>query len=117
MRMETASTTSDIEREKLEDFHEGNYVNIEEGQTRTLEFSPDKVKVVDKTSMFGTPTKKVQYTVRDLQRSTIQTEKILELSRRHSVKIYNELKKGNKILQITRKGSSTNKEYEVKPIQ
>ena len=56
-----------------------NYIDIEEGQTRTLEFSLNKVKVEDKTDMFGNPIKKVQYKVRDVERSTIQTEKILEL--------------------------------------
>ena len=69
-----------------------NYIDIEEGQTRTLEFNLAKVE--DKTDMFGNPIKKVQYKVRDVERTTIQTEKILELTRKHSAKIYNELKKG-----------------------
>src|SRR5919197_3935819 len=120
--MQTTISESDIERierEKLEDFHEGNYIDIEEGQTRTLEFNLNKVKVEDKTDMFGNPIKKVQYKVRDVERSTIQTEKILELSRKHSAKIYNELKKGTgaRVLQVTRKGKGINKEYEVKRIQ
>ena|ERR671930_2668612 len=121
--MQTTISESDIERierEKLEDFHEGNYIDIEEGQTRTLEFNLNKVKVEDKTDMFGNPIKKVQYKVRDVERSTIQTEKIFELTRKHSAKIYNELKKGGsgaQVLQVTRKGKGINTEYEVKRIQ
>jgi hypothetical protein len=56
------SITNQINRE-LEDFIEGDYISIKEGESRVLEFDINKIKLVDRTDFNGTPIKKVQFIV------------------------------------------------------
>jgi hypothetical protein len=87
-------SSSVYENKELEDFIEGEYVNIKDSESRILEFIKGKEKLVDKTDFNGKPTNKVQFIVVDPE-DPQRKEKKFELSRKHVVKIYNELKKGN----------------------
>jgi hypothetical protein len=44
------------ENKELEDFIEGEYVTIRDGESRVLEFIKNKTKLVDKTDFNGKPT-------------------------------------------------------------
>jgi hypothetical protein len=57
-------SSSVYENKELEDFIEGEYVNIKDSESRVLEFK-GKEKLVDKTDFNGKPTKKVQFIVTD----------------------------------------------------
>jgi hypothetical protein len=87
------------QNKELEEFIEGDYITIKEGESRTQEFDINKIKLVDRTDFNGSPMKKVQFIVvnpEDPQRR----ERKFELSRKHVPKIYNELKKGKTVLEI-----------------
>jgi hypothetical protein len=77
------------QNKEIEEFIEGDYISIKEGESRVLEFDISKMKLVDKTDFNGNPAKKVQFIVvnpEDPQRR----EKKFELSKKHVPKIYNE---------------------------
>jgi hypothetical protein len=108
-------TTNQINKE-IEEFIEGEYITIKEGESRVLEFDINKIKLEDKTDFNGNPVKKVQFVVidpQDLQRR----EKKFELSKKHVPKIYNELKKGKTVLEIFRTGLGKQTEYHVKAVR
>ena len=104
------------ENKELEDFIEGEYVNIKDGESRILEFIASKTELVDKTDFNGKPTKKVQFIVIDPENQE-RKEKKFELSRKHVAKIYNELKKGNAVLEIYRSGTGKETQYIPKGIR
>ena len=113
--MESITTANEINKE-IEEFIEGDYITIKEGESRVLEFDISKMKLVDKTDFNGNPVKKVQFIVinpEDPQRR----EKKFELSKKHVPKIYNELKKGKTVLEIFRTGLGKQTEYHVKAIR
>ena len=110
-------SSSAYENKELEDFIEGEYVNIRDGESRILEFIKGKEKLVDKLDFNGKPTKKVQFIVIDPEDTTERKEKKFELSRKHVVKIYNELKKGNTVLEIYRSGTGKETSYIPKGIR
>jgi hypothetical protein len=101
---------------ELEDFIEGDYINIREGESRVLEFDIDKVKLVDKTDFNGSPMKKVQFIVTNPE-DPQRRERKFELSRKHVPKIYSELKRGKTVLEIFRTGQGKQTEYHVKAIR
>ena len=106
------------QNKELEEFIEGDYISIKEGESRVLEFDINKIKLVDRTDFNGSPVKKVQFIVvvanpEDPQRR----ERKFELSRKHVPKIYNELKKGKTVLEIFRTGLGKQTEYHVKSIR
>jgi hypothetical protein len=109
-------SSSVYENKELEDFIEGEYVNIRDGESRVLEFIKGKEKLVDKTDFNGKPTKKVQFIVIDPE-DPQRKEKKFELSRKHVVKIYNELKKGKTVLEIYRSGTGKETSYIPKGIR
>jgi hypothetical protein len=84
-----------------------------------LEFIKGKEKLVDKTDFNGKPTKKVQFIVIDPEDTTTaeRKEKKFELSRKHVIKIYNELKKGKTVLEIYRSGTGKETSYIPKGIR
>ena len=83
-----------------------------------LEFSTDprKAKVIEKPDFNGRPTKRVQFTVIDVN-DMERREKIFELSKIHVGKIYAELQKGKTILEISRSGSAKDTRYFVKAVK
>jgi hypothetical protein len=106
----------------LEEFIEGDYITIREGESRTLQFDINKVSLVDRTDFNGSPMKKVQFIVvvanpDDPQQQQQRRERKFELSRKHVPKIYNELKKGKTVLEIFRTGQGKQTEYHVKAIR
>jgi hypothetical protein len=81
-----------------------------------LEFIPSKTKVVDKLDFNGKPQKKVQFIVIDINDSE-RKEKFYEVSRSHVAVIYNELKAGKTILEISRLGSGKDTRYLIKAVR
>jgi hypothetical protein len=51
-----SSSSSAYENKELEDFIEGEYISIRDGESRVLEFIKNKTKLVDKTDFNGKPT-------------------------------------------------------------
>jgi hypothetical protein len=90
--------------QEIEMFIQSDYVNIKEGESKTLEFIPSKTKLVDKLDFNGKPAKKVQFIVID-SKDPQRIERKLELSRKHIAKIYNELQKGKTVIEIYRNGT------------
>ncbi|MBV9179159.1 MAG: hypothetical protein JO327_10645 [Nitrososphaeraceae archaeon] len=76
------------ENKELENFVEGEYVNIRDSESKIPEFIRGKEKIVDKTDFNGKPIKKVQFVVVDPE-DPQRKEKKLELSRMHVGKSYN----------------------------
>ena len=85
--MQATSANPNV-NEEVENFLEGNYVKIESGESRTLEFSLDKESIVDTLDFNKNPIKKVQFSVTDPARRPNQTEKIFQLSRKHGYKVH-----------------------------
>jgi hypothetical protein len=113
--MESIITTNQINKE-IEEFIEGDYITIKDGESRVLEFDINKVKLEDKTDFNGNPLRKVQFIVID-QQDPQRREKKFELSKKHVPKIYNELNKGKTVLEIFRTGQGKQTEYHVKAIR
>jgi tmRNA-binding protein len=108
-------TTNQINKE-IEEFIEGDYITIREGESRVLEFDINELKLVDRTDFNGNPLRKVQFIVIDPQDQQ-RREKKFELSKKHVPKIYNELKKkGKTVLEIFRTGLGKQTEYHVKAV-
>jgi hypothetical protein len=105
------------QNKELESFIESNYVSIKDRETKVLEFLADRTKVVDKTDFNGKPTKRVQFIVIDINDTKQRKEKIFEVSRMHVAKIYDELKNGKAILEISRMGSGKDTRYFIKPVR
>jgi hypothetical protein len=104
-----------FENQELEEFLEGDYVSIREGQKRCLQFFPDKTQIVDKEYQ-GTLTKKVRFICIDLNQSD-RREKYFDLARKHATKMWNEhLKKGNTVLEVLRIGQGQQTQYICTPI-
>jgi hypothetical protein len=111
------ATTSYYQNKEIESFIESNYVSVKDRETKVFEFLANRAKVVDKTDFNGKPTKKVQFIVIDINDTEQRKEKIFEVSRMHVAKIYDELKKGKIILEISRFGSGKDTRYLVKPVR
>jgi hypothetical protein len=109
-------TNSKYVNPEIEMFIQSDYVNIKEGESKTLEFIVTKTKLVDKLDFNGKPTKMVQFVVINSQ-DPQRTERKLELSRKHIAKIYNELKKGKTVIEIYRNGTGKETVYIPKSIR
>ena len=103
------------QNKEIEDLIESNWINIKDGETRVLQFITDKSKVVDKTDFAGKPTKKVQFCVTDINKPG--KEKYFEVSRIHAAKIYEDLKAGKTILEISRLGTGKDTRFFVKAVR
>jgi hypothetical protein len=113
VKKKLTSNTTEYANKDLEDFLEGQWIKIEDGETRVLEFLRDKTQVIEKKDFNGNMTQKVQFIVIDIE-SDNKAEKKFEVSRRHAAKFYAEHKKGNSILEITRFGAGIKTEYQIK---
>ena len=92
-------------------------MSIKDKETKVFEFLVDGAKVVDKVDFNGKPVKKLQFVVIDVNDIERRKEKIFELSRTHVAKIYDELKNGKTILEISRMGSGKDTQYFIKPVR
>jgi hypothetical protein len=108
--------TQTYQNKEIESFIESNWITIKDRETKVFEFVPGKAKVVDKTDFNGKPVKKVQFSVIDINDER-RKEKFFEVSRMHVSKIYDELKKGKTILEISRLGSGKDTRYFVKAVR
>ena len=68
------------ENKELESFIESNYVSIKDGETKVLQFVPDKTKIVEKPDFNGKITNRAQFTVIEINDINNRREKTLELS-------------------------------------
>jgi hypothetical protein len=75
-----------------------------------------KIRVLEKLDISGKPTKRVQFTVIDIN-DPQRREKTFELSKVHIEKIYEELKHGKSILEISRAGQNKDTRYFVKAVR
>jgi hypothetical protein len=110
-------TSSYYQNKEIESFIESNYVSIKDRETKVFEFLANRAKVVHKTDFNGKPTKRVQFIVIDVNDTEQRKEKIFEVSRMHVAKIYDELKNGKTILEISRIGNNKDTRYLVKPVR
>ncbi|MFL6340935.1 MAG: hypothetical protein ACJ72U_05235 [Nitrososphaeraceae archaeon] len=78
------SITNNQINKEIEEFIEGDYITIKEGESRILEFDINKVKLMDKTDFNGNPVKKVRFVVTDPE-DPERREKKFELSKKHAV--------------------------------
>src|SRR5690348_11660033 len=104
------SSASIYENKEIEAFIESGYLNIRDGESKVLEFLKNRENIVDKTDFNGRPTKKVQFMVVNPE-DPERKEKKFELSRKHVLRIYNELKKGYTVLEIFRTGTGKDTQY------
>jgi hypothetical protein len=116
MKMEQQTNQTTYQNKEIEDLIESEYEkSILENESRTYEFLAGKEKVVEKPDFNGKLTKKVQFVVVRPNDSS-RKEKKFELSRIHVGKIYEQLKKGLTVLEISRTGKGKDTRYTVKPI-
>jgi hypothetical protein len=109
-------SSSSYQNKELEEFIQSNYLSIKDGETKVLQFMTNKTKVIEKPDFTGKPSKRAQFTVIEINDAN-RKERLLELSRLHAGKIYDELKKGKTVLEISRSGSAKDTRYFLKPIQ
>lgn len=98
---------------ELEDFLEGSYVSMKDGDRRVLEFRT-KGTVVEKPGFDGKTVEKVQFVVANPGNLR---QKKLELARTHAKGVYSELQKGFSVLELQRTGSASDTRYNVKGIR
>jgi hypothetical protein len=113
---QTTATNQFYQSKEIESFIESSWITIKDKETKVLEFIPDKTKVVDKVDFNGKPQKKVQYVAIDIN-DPQRKEKFFEVSRSHVAGIYNELKNGKTVLEISRLGSGKDTRYLVKAVR
>lgn len=108
------------QNKEIEAFIESDFINIKDGESKTLEFLKNREKIVDKIDFNGKPTKKVQFIVMDTEESnpTLERkERKFEVSRKHIPRIYDALKSGYSVLEILRVGAGKDTQYRVKAIR
>ena len=88
---------------------ESQYVKIEDGETRILQFNPERIKHVE--GQYGV---RIQYLVIDPNYSD-KGDKKFEAGKRTSNDIDAQLRQGNRLLKVKRQGSGKDTKYSVSP--
>jgi hypothetical protein len=88
---------------------ESVFIKLEDGETRVLQFNPEKTKQVE--GQYGL---RIQYMVIDPNYSD-KGEKKLEAGKIMSHDIDSQLRQGNRLLKIKRLGSGVDTKYSVSP--
>jgi hypothetical protein len=88
---------------------ESEYVKLEDGETRILQFNPEKIKRVE--GNFGP---RIQYLVIDPNYSDKGFKKF-EAGKRTSNDIDAQLRQGNRLIAVKRLGSGTDTKYSISP--
>jgi hypothetical protein len=88
---------------------ESEYVKLEDGETRVLQFNPEKIKQVE--GQYGL---RIQYMVIDPNFSD-KGEKKFEAGKQTSRDIDTQLRVGNRLLKIKRLGSGVETKYSISP--
>jgi hypothetical protein len=102
------STTSNPVFEQIEQAAENQtrFIKMQSGESLTLTFNPNKVKLVDSTYE-GKTTKRVEYTVTNAGGN----EKVLTLSLSWALNLNELLKRGHTRIEVVRKGSMKDTSY------
>jgi hypothetical protein len=111
---EQVQQLSEVARQNLEKNaelwrSESVYVKLEDGETRVLQFNPEKIKQVE--GQYGI---RIQYRVIDPNYSE-KGEKKFEAGKKTSNDIDAQLRQGNRLLKIRRLGTGTETKYSVSP--
>lgn len=88
---------------------ESEFVKLEDGETRVLQFNPEKIKQVE--GQYGL---RIQYMVIDPNYSD-KGEKKLEAGKQTSHDIDAQLRQGNRLLKIKRLGAGVETKYSISP--
>lgn len=88
---------------------ESQYVKLEDGETRILQFNPERMKQVE--GQYGL---RIQYMVIDPNYAD-RGEKKFEAGKQTSKDIDAQLRQGNRVLKIRRLGEGTDTKYSVSP--
>lgn len=86
---------------------ESVFIKLEDGETRVLQFNPEKIKQVE--GQYGI---RIQYMVIDPNYAD-KGDKKLEAGKKTSSDIDKQLRLGNRLLKIKRIGSGTDTKYQV----
>ena len=109
-------TTTGYTNREIEELIESEYEkSIPENESRVYKFIAGKEKVVEKPDFNGKLTKRVQFIVVRMD-DPERKEKKLELARIHVGKIYDQLKKGFTVLELSRIGQGKETRYMVRPL-
>jgi hypothetical protein len=102
----------------IQDYIESEYLKIEDGQTRTLEFLPNRTTLENKTDFSGKPTQRAQFIVIDLEREDQRRkeQKFQQLPKKYVRKMIDEFRKDKTVFQITRSGTGINTNYIIKAL-
>jgi hypothetical protein len=88
---------------------ESVFIKLEDGETRVLQFNPEKIKQVE--GQYGL---RIQYMVIDPNYSD-KGEKKFEAGKKTSNDVDAQLRQGNRLLKIKRLGEGTDTKYSVSP--
>lgn len=93
---------------------QSKFIKLQSGETRTLQFNPDKVILSD-DEFEGKKSKRVHYTVID-PKLPLEGEKTLPMSLTNAISINALLKKGLNLLEVKRIGADRNTKYTFAPV-
>jgi hypothetical protein len=93
---------------------QGRFIKLQSGETRTLQFNPNKVQLTE-DEFEGKRFKRVHYAVLD-PKMALEGEKILPMSLTNSISINALLKKGLNLLEVKRIGADRNTKYTFAPV-
>lgn len=108
---ETQKIFRQIEDERQ---RQGRFIKLEPGETRTLQFNPNKVQLTE-DEFEGNKVKRVHYSVID-SKMPMEGEKIMPMSLTNSTSINALLNKGLNLLEIKRIGAGRNTKYTFAPV-
>jgi hypothetical protein len=98
---------------ELECNKQSAYLKIQDGETKTIQFDPNKFQIVD-NEFDGKVTRRVEYKVTD--HDSDQGEKTLSMALLNARQINEFLKKGRTLLEIHRIGSGRRTRYNISTV-
>jgi hypothetical protein len=107
-QIETVFQQIEEERQK-----QGRFIKLQSGETRTLQFNPNKVQLTE-DEFEGKKFKRVHYAVID-PKMALEGEKTLPMSLTNAISINALLKKGLNLLEVKRIGADRNTKYTFAP--
>ena len=107
-QVETVFQQIEEERQK-----QGRFIKLQSGETRTLQFNPNKVQLTE-DEFEGKKFKRVHYSVID-PKMALEGEKTLPMSLTNAISINALLKKGLNLLEVKRIGADRNTKYTFAP--
>jgi len=92
---------------------QGKFIKLQSGETRTLQFNPNKVQLTE-DEFESKKVKRVHYSVID-PKMALEGEKILPMSLTNAISINALLEKGLNLLEVKRIGADRNTKYTFAP--